>query len=85
MGRPVGRNGGGSSSRRVAAIGGHVINFKGWLKLQEVGTSTGDVAVFSRQVMPIVRRVDLGPWDYDYRDPFFDKKKSRKRRKIDQT
>lgn len=32
------------------------MKFKEWLKLQETGTFTGDVAVFARPCMPIVRR-----------------------------
>lgn len=33
------------------------MRFKEWLKLQESGTSTGDVAGFSRISIPLVRRV----------------------------
>jgi hypothetical protein len=54
------------------------VNFKGWLELQEVGTSTGDVAGFQRQIMPIIRRANLGPWGSDYKDPFFEKKKKKR-------
>jgi hypothetical protein len=33
------------------------MEFKKWLNLQEIGTTTGSIAVFSRQVMPIVTRI----------------------------
>jgi hypothetical protein len=49
------------------------IEFKKWMKLQEVGTSTGDVAVFQRIAIPLVRRQVLGPWGEE--DPFFKKKR----------
>lgn len=34
-----------------------MIKFKEWLQLQETGTSTADVAVFSRISIPLVRRI----------------------------
>jgi hypothetical protein len=33
------------------------MNFKKWMQLQEVGTSTGDVAAFSRISIPMSRRM----------------------------
>lgn len=33
------------------------MGFKEWLKLQEVGTGTNAIAVFSRQIMPMVTRI----------------------------
>jgi len=44
--------------------------FKKWLSLQEVGTSTGDVAGFKRISIPLIRRV----WPWNVEDPFFKKK-----------
>lgn len=32
------------------------MTFKQWLKLNETGTSTADIAGFSRPIMPLVRR-----------------------------
>ena len=52
------------------------LNFKEWLKLNEVGTSTGDVASFKRISLPMVRRQWFGPWASE--DPFFKKKKSKR-------
>lgn len=49
------------------------MGFKEFLKLQETGTSTGDIAGFARPVMPMVRR--FGPWGKE--DPFFKKKKKK--------
>lgn len=50
------------------------LDFRTWLRLQETGTSTGDVAGFSRISIPLVRRqMTLGPWGEQ--DPFFNKKK----------
>ncbi len=52
------------------------MEFKIWLKLQEVGTSTASVAGFKRMVIPgPVRRQWLGPWSVE--DPFFKKKKKK--------
>jgi len=34
----------------------NTLDFKEWLKLQEVGTGSNSVAVFARATMPIVRR-----------------------------
>lgn len=46
------------------------LDFREWLKLNEVGTSTGDVASFQRVVIPgVVRR----RWP----DPVFKKKKGK--------
>jgi hypothetical protein len=52
------------------------INFKTWLRLQETGTSTGDVAIFQRPLFsqPVTRQW-LGPWAEE--DPFFKKKKKK--------
>jgi hypothetical protein len=47
------------------------MSFKVWLKLQEQGTSTGDVAGFARPCIGMVRR----PWPWDVEDMFFHKKK----------
>ncbi len=53
-------------------------NFKQWLSLQEVGTSTSCVAVFQRMVMPMVRRIPPTLLnDDDKEDPFFKKKKKK--------
>lgn len=52
------------------------MDFKEWLKLQEVGTSTGSVAGFSRMTIPMVRRQFMPHWGED--DPFFTKKKKKK-------
>lgn len=50
------------------------MTFKNWLKLKESGTSTADVAGFSRPTIGgPVRRNWLGPWADE--DPFFKKKK----------
>jgi len=47
------------------------LNFKKWLN--ETATSTGDVAVFARPMMGVVRRRWPGVWGEE--DPFFKKKK----------
>jgi len=47
------------------------------MKLQEVGTSTGDVAAFKRMVIPGQIRRQFPPWGDE--DPFFKKKKKKKR------
>ncbi len=49
------------------------MKFSDWLKLKEVGTGTGDVAVFARPIIggPLATR--KWPWNED--DPFFKKKK----------
>lgn len=47
------------------------LNFKQWLN--EVATSTADVAVFARPIMGVVRR--HYPWTEE--DPFFKKKKKK--------
>ena len=52
------------------------MTFKEWMKLQEVGTSTGSVAGFSRMTIPMVRRQFMPHWGED--DPFFTKKKKKK-------
>ncbi len=36
------------------------LEFKDWLKLQEVGTGSNCVASFARQTMPMVRRGTFG-------------------------
>jgi len=53
--------------------GGWNVTFKEWLKLQEVGTGTNSVAIFSRPIFnkPFRRRF-LGAWGEE--DPFFKKK-----------
>ena len=58
------------------------MEFKKWLKLQEVGTTsgggtgTGDIAMFKSRIGSPVRRADLGGvWGEE--DPFF-----KKRRKV---
>ena len=54
------------------------LNFKEWLKLQEVGTSTsgtgtGDIAMFKRPIFgEPFRRANLAPWGEE--DPFFKKR-----------
>lgn len=49
------------------------MNFKEWLKLQEVGTGTNAVAMFKRPVFgEPIRRQALGPWAEE--DPFFKKR-----------
>jgi hypothetical protein len=52
-----------------------VTDFKEWLKLHEVGTSTGSVAGFSRMTIPMVRRQFMPHWGEN--DPFFTKKKKK--------
>jgi len=52
------------------------LGFSDWLKMQENATTTGDVAVFARQCLPMIRRANLGAWGVE--DPFF--KKLRKKR-----
>jgi len=55
------------------------LDFKGWMKLQEVGTSTASVASFKRISIPMVRRQWaklLGSWGEE--DPFFRRKKGKK-------
>ncbi len=57
------------------------MNFKEWLKLQEVGTSTGSVAGFSRIAIPLVRRQFMPHWadqQWTEQDPFFKKKKKKR-------
>ena len=51
------------------------LNFREWLKLQEVGTSTACVAGFARMAMPMRRREMLGSWGEE--DEFFKKKKKK--------
>jgi hypothetical protein len=53
------------------------MDFKEWLKLQEVGTSTGSVAGFSRMTIPMVRRQFMPHWGEG--DPFFTSKKKKKK------
>ncbi len=48
------------------------MQFKNWLKINEVGTSTANIAVFARPMMGVVRRNWLGAWGEE--DPFFKKK-----------
>jgi hypothetical protein len=49
------------------------MNFKEWLKLQEMGTGTGDVAIFARPIFNEPwRRKFIAPWGE--KDPFFKKK-----------
>lgn len=49
------------------------MNFKEWLKLQEVGTGTNAIAMFKRPVFAEpFRRSALAPWGEE--DPFFKKK-----------
>jgi len=55
------------------------LNFKEWLMLQELSTSTGDIAGFQRITVPMVRRQWLGHWGKE--DPFFKKKKKKKKKK----
>jgi hypothetical protein len=50
------------------------MEFKKWLTLQEVGTSTADCAGFSRMVLPMVRRIFFAPWGDEDQDDFFKKK-----------
>lgn len=60
------------------------MSFKEWLQLQEVGTSTGDVAVFSRPVgIGMVKRTpipSIGNDDKDDDDDDDDKKKKKKKK-----
>lgn len=52
------------------------MNFKKWLKMNEVGTSTGSIAGFSRISIPMIRRKWANKWGEE--DPFFKKKKKTK-------
>ena len=62
------------------------MGFKDWLKVQEMTTSTACIAIFSRPMLPIIRRGFFG-------EPLFDepeekkppkrKKKSKKKKKKD--
>ena len=56
------------------------ISFKEWLKLNETGTSTGDVAGFQRRLGSINTRQWASmvgePWTEE--DPFFKKNKKKK-------
>lgn len=58
------------------------MNFKEWMKLQEVGTSTGSIAGFSRIAIPTVRRQFMPHWGEG--DPFFTSKKKKKKKKLDE-
>ena len=49
------------------------LSFKQFVKLQEVGTSTGDVAAFKRMTIPGQIKRQFPPWGDE--DPFFKKKK----------
>lgn len=51
-----------------------MLSFSEWLKINETGTSTGSIAVFARQTLPMIRRANLGMNE----DPFFKKKKKKK-------
>lgn len=51
------------------------MKFKEWLEIQETMTSTGDIAGFSRIVMPLSRRL----WPGDYSDEALGKKKKVKK------
>lgn len=52
--------------------------FAHWLATNEVSTSTGDIAGFSRPMMDVVRRDWLGVWGED--DPFFHKNRKKRNR-----
>jgi len=51
------------------------LSFKQFMKLQEVGTSTGDVAAFKRMTIPGQIKRQFPPWGDE--DPFFKKKKKK--------
>jgi hypothetical protein len=51
------------------------MSFKEWLKLNENGTSTADVAVFARPVMTSMDRRFPQPITFGKEDPFFKKRK----------
>jgi hypothetical protein len=53
------------------------MDFKKWLQLQEVGTSTGCVAGFARISLPLIRRTWFG-WEEE--DPFFKKSKNKRKK-----
>ena len=53
-----------------------MLSFKQWLLQNECGTSTGDIAGFSRMIMPLVTRT----WVTDDLNP---KKKKKKKKKDD--
>ena len=59
------------------------MHFKKWLQLQEVGTSTGDVAIFSLPVLPMIRRMWFPPWGDEDQDDFFKKSKKKKKKRED--
>lgn len=52
---------------------GESLSFKQFIKLQEVGTSTGDVAAFKRITIPGQIKRQFPPWGDE--DPFFKKKR----------
>lgn len=64
-----------------------MMNFKEWLKLNEVGTSTGSIAGFARMAIPLVRRQWMPYWSdqswTEEPDPFFKKKKKKKNESVD--
>lgn len=55
-----------------------ISGFKEWLLKVESGTSTGDVAVFSRMTLPLVRRQFVANLGWEAEDPFFKKKKKKR-------
>lgn len=55
---------------------GESFSFKQFMKLQEVGTSTGDVAAFKRMTIPGQIKRQFPPWGIE--DPFFKKNKKKK-------
>lgn len=59
------------------------MRFKDWLLWSETGTSTGDVAGFSRVAIPLVTRMYTPPviMDYDEREEDDDDIRKTKRRK----
>lgn len=57
------------------------MRFKDWL-MTEVGTSTGDIAVFSRITLPLVRR--QWPSEFTFED-YKKKKKALKQPQVEET
>lgn len=56
------------------------MNFKEWLRLKETSTSTASIAGFARPSIPLVRRGGNLDFMTTGHDPFFDKKKKKKKR-----
>jgi len=55
------------------------MNFAEWLKIQENATGTNCVATFARPSIPMVRRMSVGPVVDSGEDPFFKKRKKKKK------